>query len=120
MSADETVTGWKDGPAEDVGEQPYGFLITAHGGPEVLHAQPLDIGPPGPGEVRLRQKAIGLNFIDTYFRTGLYPMALPGGIGSEAAGIVEAVGEGVDDFVPGDRAGYFSGPPGAYASHRNV
>ena len=78
------------------------------------------VGDPGPGEVRLRQQAIGLNFIDTYFRTGLYPVELPGGLGNEAAGVVEAVGDGVSEFREGDRVGYFTGPVGAYASHRIV
>lgn len=90
------------------------------GGPEVLAAQPIAVGDPGPGEVRLRHEAVGLNFIDTYFRTGLYPVELPGGLGNEAAGIVEAVGDGLRDFAEGDRVGYFSGPVGAYATHRLV
>jgi NADPH2:quinone reductase len=90
------------------------------GGPEVLEVERGDPGPPGPGQVLLRQEAVGLNFIDTYFRTGLYPVPLPSGLGNEAAGVVEAVGEGVTDVRPGDRVGYFSGPPGAYASRRVV
>jgi NADPH2:quinone reductase len=90
------------------------------GGPEVLEAQPLDIGRPGPGEVLVRHEAVGINFIDTYFRTGLYPVELPGGLGNEAAGVVEAVGAGVADFEAGDRVGYFTGPVGAYATHRSI
>ena len=90
------------------------------GGPDVLETEPLDLGPPEPGEVLIRHEAVGLNFIDTYFRTGLYPVDLPGGLGNEAAGVVEAVGEGVADVQAGDRVGYFTGPVGAYATHRLV
>jgi len=98
------------------------FAIRFHetGGPEVLTVEPIHVGDPGPGEVRIRHKAVGLNFIDTYFRTGLYPVELPGGLGNEAAGLVEAVGVGVANFAAGDRVGYFSGPVGAYATHRLV
>lgn len=98
------------------------FAIRFHqtGGPEVLTAEPLKVGEPGRGEIRLRQEAIGLNFIDTYFRTGLYPAEVPGGLGNESAGVVEAVGEGVEGFSCGDRVGYFTGPIGAYATHRVV
>ena len=98
------------------------FAIRFHatGGPEVLKAEPINLGEPGPGQVLVRKTAIGLNFIDTYFRNGLYPAELPSGLGNEAVGIVEAVGPDVDDFVPGDRVGYFTGPPGAYATHRLV
>ena len=98
------------------------FAIRFHktGGPDVLVAEPIEVGDPGPGEVRLRHEAVGLNFIDTYFRTGLYPVDLPGGLGNEAAGVVEAAGDGVGDFAVGDRVGYFSGPVGAYATHRLV
>ena len=94
--------------------------IDSFGGPEVLQLREVEVGDPGPGEIRLRQTAIGLNYIDTYYRTGLYPLALPNGLGSEAAGIVEAVGEGVTTCAPGDRVAYSGGPPGAYASHRIV
>lgn len=99
---------------------PFAIRFRRTGGPEVLEAEPLAIAPPGPGEVLVRHEAVGLNFIDTYFRTGLYPVELPGGLGNEAAGVVEAVGEGVADFQPGDRAGYSTGPVGAYATHRSV
>jgi NADPH2:quinone reductase len=75
---------------------------------------------PGPGEVRMRNVAVGLNFIDVYHRTGLYPMALPGGLGSEAAGVVTAVGPGVTEVAPGDRVGTFGPALGAYATERNV
>ena len=99
---------------------PFAIRFETTGGPEVLRAIPIATTDPGPGEVRLRQEAVGLNFIDTYFRTGLYPVELPGGLGNEAAGVVEAVGDGVEDFAPGDRVGYFTGPVGAYATHRIV
>ena len=89
------------------------------GGPEVLRYEAVEIGQPGPGEVRLRQTAIGLNFIDVYHRNGLYPVPLPSGIGLEAAGIVEAVGEGVTLLKPGSRVAYCGGPIGAYAEARN-
>lgn len=85
------------------------------GGPEVLRLEEVAQPEPGPGEIRIRQEAIGVNFIDTYHRTGLYPVALPSGIGLEGAGMVEAVGEGVTRFQIGDRAGFCSGPIGAYA-----
>jgi NADPH2:quinone reductase len=87
------------------------------GGPEVLEVVDADPGAPGPGEVRLRQTAVGLNFIDTYHRSGLYPVALPSGIGLEAAGVVEAVGAGVALAV-GTRVAYCWGPIGAYAAVR--
>jgi NADPH:quinone reductase len=98
------------------------FAIRFHqtGGPEVLIAEPVELAAPGPGQARIRHEAVGLNFIDTYFRTGLYPVELPGGLGNEAAGIVEAVGSEVHDFRAGDRVGYFTGPVGAYATHRIV
>jgi NADPH2:quinone reductase len=89
------------------------------GGPEVLQLVTVDVPPPGPGEVRVRQTAIGLNFIDTYHRTGLYPMPLPSGLGLEAAGVVEAAGAGVT-LTPGTRIAYCWGPIGAYATHRNI
>jgi len=88
------------------------------GGPEVLQWQAVDVGKPGPGQVRLRHTAIGLNYIDTYQRSGLYPMALPSGLGSEAAGIIEEVGPGVTGLKPGDRVAYAGGPLGAYSEER--
>ncbi|HET9629788.1 MAG TPA: quinone oxidoreductase [Novosphingobium sp.] len=94
--------------------------LTAHGGPEVLEWQDVDLPPPGPGEVRMRTGAAGLNFIDVYHRTGLYPQDLPSGLGIEAAGTVEAVGAGVSEWREGDRVGVCSGPLGAYATARNV
>jgi len=93
---------------------------TRAGGPEVLEAVDLPIPTPGPGEILIRQEAIGLNFIDTYQRTGLYPVKFPAVLGLEGAGIVEAVGEGVTRFVPGDRAAYGNGPLGGYAEYHVV
>ncbi len=90
------------------------------GGPEVLEGCALEPGAPGPGQVRVRHRAIGVNFIDTYHRSGLYPLPLPSGLGSEAAGIVEVVGEGVRDLAPGDRIAYATGPVGAYAQARVI
>ena len=92
--------------------------IRATGGPEVMEYVDVDVGDPGPGEARIRQHAIGLNFIDVYFRTGLYPLPLPSGLGQEGAGVVEAVGEGVTHVQPGDRVAYAARPPGAYAEAR--
>jgi NADPH2:quinone reductase len=90
------------------------------GGPEVLQLEDVVVGRPGPGQARLRHVAVGLNFADTYFRTGLYPMALPAGMGVEASGVVEAVGEGVKNVAPGDRVTYtgFLNTLGAYSTER--
>lgn len=88
------------------------------GGPEVLTWEAVEVGDPGPGEVRIRHEAVGMNFADTYFRTGLYPAPLPAGMGVEAAGVVEAVGQGVDGFAPGDRVTYTGSPLGAYSTER--
>jgi NADPH2:quinone reductase len=94
--------------------------VHRHGGPDVLTHEDIDIGQPGPGEVRVRNRAIGLNFVDTYFRTGAYaPPSLPFTPGNEGAGEVVAVGDGVDDFAPGDRVAYV-GTLGAYAEERIV
>jgi len=90
------------------------------GGPEVLELQDLDLPPPGPGQVRIRHSVIGVNFIDTYHRSGLYPIPLPSGLGLEAAGNVEALGADVTSLKIGDRVGYCSGPIGAYAQANNV
>ena len=92
--------------------------IDRHGGPEELKIVEFDVGEPGPGEIRIRHKAVGLNFIDTYQRSGLYPFAMPLQLGMEASGIVEAVGEGVTHLKAGDRAAYASTPPGAYSELR--
>ncbi|MEN2785502.1 quinone oxidoreductase [Sphingomonas qilianensis] len=94
--------------------------ITRTGGPEVIEWIDVDLPAPAPGEVRMRNAAVGLNYIDTYHRTGLYPLALPSGLGSEAAGVIEAVGAGVDGFKVGDRVGTFGPALGAYATARNV
>ena len=93
-------------------------IIEAHGGPEQFKLVDLDVGQPGHGEVRIVQKAVGLNFIDVYQRTGLYPMQLPHAMGMEAAGIVDAIGEGVTHLNIGDRVAYASQPPGSYAEAR--
>ena len=97
---------------------PHAIRIHAHGGPEVMIFEEVAVGAPGPGEARVRHTAIGLNYIDTYHRSGLYKLTLPSGIGMEAAGIVEAVGPGVDVVSPGDRVAYCSGPLGAYSKVR--
>ena len=97
---------------------PHAIRIHATGGPEVLCWEEVEVGAPGPGQARVRQAACGLNYIDTYHRTGLYPLPLPSGIGLEGAGVVEAVGEGVTQLKPGDRVAYAGGPPGAYSEVR--
>ncbi|MGW5282928.1 quinone oxidoreductase family protein [Streptomyces collinus] len=88
------------------------------GGPDVLTWEEVTVGEPGPGEVRVRHEAVGLNFADTYFRTGLYPVRLPEGMGVEAAGVVEAVGDGVTGVAAGDRVTYTGSPLGAYSTER--
>ena len=88
------------------------------GGPEVLRLAEVEVGDPGPGQARVRHTYVAVNFIDIYFRTGRYPLPLPNGLGSDAVGIVEAVGAGVSDIKPGDRVGYLLGPQGAYADVR--
>lgn len=99
---------------------PHAIRFHKTGGPEVLVWEEVPIGRPGPGQLRLRHTAVGLNFIDVYYRSGLYPVALPSGLGSEAAGIVEEVGAGVSDFKPGDRVAYGFGPLGAYSEERLI
>ena len=89
------------------------------GPPEVMLWEDVDIDPPGPGMVTVANRAVGLNYIDTYHRNGLYPLELPSGIGLEGAGVVEAVGEGVD-FAPGERVAYCSAGFGAYAEKLNL
>ena len=88
------------------------------GGPEVLKLETVEVGEPGPGQARVRHSYVAVNFIDIYFRTGQYPLQLPNGIGSDAVGVVEAVGPGVIDIRVGDRVGYLIGPQGAYADVR--
>lgn len=92
--------------------------IKSNGGPEVMEYVDVDVPAPGPGEALIRQAACGLNFIDVYFRTGLYAQTLPAGLGMEGAGVVEAVGTGVSHVQPGDRVAYAGRPPGAYAEAR--
>ncbi|MEE8443868.1 MAG: alcohol dehydrogenase catalytic domain-containing protein, partial [Alphaproteobacteria bacterium] len=97
----------------------HAIRIHEQGGPEVLRWEEVEVGTPGAGEVLLRQTAIGLNFLDVYHRNGAYPLAeLPTAIGMEAAGIVEAVGDGVNDLKPGDRVAYAGYRPGSYAEAR--
>ncbi len=93
--------------------------IRQHGGPEVLEAFDETLPPPAAGEVQLRHTAIGLNFIDTYFRAGVYKAPLPHGLGQEAAGVITAIGPGVGGFAIGDRVAYGTGPLGAYSERRN-
>jgi len=92
--------------------------IQQYGGPEVMHLVDVKVGDPGPGEIRIRHHACGLNFIDVYQRTGLYPNPLPLNLGMEGAGVIEAVGEGVSHLKVGDRAAYASTPPGSYSEVR--
>src|ERR1700746_1678277 len=89
-----------------------------NGGPEVLEWQQVEVGKPGQGQVRLRHTAVGLNYIDTYHRSGLYQLPMPSGLGSEGAGVIEEVGPGVSGLKPGDRVAYAGGPLGAYADQR--
>ncbi|MEN8751895.1 MAG: alcohol dehydrogenase catalytic domain-containing protein, partial [Desulfobacterales bacterium] len=97
------------------------IVINQTGGPEVLRWVDYDPGQPGPGEVRLRHEAVGLNFIDVYHRTGLYPLpSLPAVPGMEGSGTVEAVGDGVTEVAEGDRVAYAGLPPGAYAQVRRI
>ncbi|WP_246804191.1 alcohol dehydrogenase catalytic domain-containing protein [Desulfosarcina cetonica] len=100
---------------------PKAIRIHQTGDPTVMRWEPFDPGEPAPGEVRLRQEAVGLNFIDIYHRTGLYPLpTLPAIPGLEGAGVVESVGEGVTEFKAGDRVAYAGVPPGAYAQVRCI
>ena len=100
----------------------YAIRFHKAGGPEVLQLEEVAVGLPGPGQVRLRHVAVGLNFADTYFRSGLYPVALPAGMGVEAAGVVEAVGEGVTNVAAGDKVTYtgFLNTLGAYSTERLI
>ncbi len=99
---------------------PHAIRIHQTGGPEVLTWEEVPLAEPAEGEVRLRHEAVGLNYIDTYHRCGMYPLSLPSGIGLEGAGVVEAVGAGVTELAPGDRVAYAGGPIGAYAEVRNM
>ena len=98
----------------------HAIRIHTPGGPEVMSWDKLDVPPPGPGEVRVRHTAVGLNYIDTYHRSGAYKLPLPSGLGQEAAGVVEAVGPGVADLKVGQRVAYGTGPIGAYSESRNM
>jgi NADPH2:quinone reductase len=100
--------------------EPYAFILRENGGPEILETELIDIPRPETGQVLVRHEAVGLNFIDTYHRSGLYKLPLPCGLGIEAAGVVEGVGGEVSGFREGDRVGYFTGTPGAYATHRAI
>src|SRR5262245_55068151 len=93
---------------------PKAIRVHRTGGPEVLNWEEVAVGDPGDGQARVRHTAIGVNFVDTYHRSGLYAMPLPGGLGSEGAGVVEAIGPGVSHVRPGDRVAYAGGPPGSY------
>jgi NADPH2:quinone reductase len=97
---------------------PHAIRVHETGGPEVLRWEEVEVGEPGPGEARLRQTAVGVNFIDLHLRKGLYPVTLPSGLGTEAAGVVTAIGPGVTEVKPGDRVAYVGGPLGAYAEER--
>jgi NADPH2:quinone reductase len=94
--------------------------IEQHGGPEVIQWVDVDLPDPGPGEVRIRSTAVGLNFIEIYQRTGLYQLKLPSGLGTESVGVIEALGAGVTDFAVGDRVGTFGPTIGSYGTHRNL
>src|SRR5262249_44581431 len=96
----------------------YAIRFEKSGGPDVLSFQQVEVGKPGPGQVRLRHTAVGLNYIDTYHRSGLYQLHMPSGLGSEGAGVVEEVGSGVSGLKPGDRVAYAGGPIGSYAEER--
>ncbi len=98
---------------------PHAIRFHKTGGPEVLQWDEVQVGKPGPGEARVRHTAVGLNYVETYFRSGLYPApAMPSGLGTEAAGVVEEVGAGVSDVKVGDRVAYVGGPLGAYSETR--
>ena len=98
----------------------HAIVIHKQGGPEEMRWEEIDVGAPGPGQVRLKQTAIGLNYIDCYHRSGLYPLEMPSGIGMEAAGVVEALGDGVSGLAVGDRGAYAGPPPGSYTEERNM
>lgn len=100
-------------------ERPWRMVVRRFGGPEEIEREEFEPGSPGPGELLIANEAIGLNYIDTYFRTGLYPAELPLALGSESAGRVLEVGSGVSEFTSGDRVGCVSAP-GAYATHRMI
>lgn len=94
--------------------------IHEQGGPDVMKWETVDVPAPGPGQISVTHKAVGLNYIDCYHRSGLYPLPMPAGIGMEGAGVVDAVGNGVSDLAVGDRVAYAAGPPGSYAEQRVI
>lgn len=96
----------------------HAIRIHQQGGPELMQWEDVPVGDPGPGQARVRHTAVGVNYIDTYHRSGLYKLPLPTGLGSEGAGVVEAVGPGVTDIKAGDRVAYCGGPPGSYSEVR--
>jgi NADPH2:quinone reductase len=98
--------------------QPHAIRIAAQGSPDVMRLEPVSLPEPAAGEALVKQTAVGINFLDVYHRSGVYPLQVPTGIGSEAAGVVERVGPGVTEIKPGDRVGYVHNVPGSYASHR--
>ena len=115
------MDGGRDAAARNTEEHmSHAIRFHATGGPEVLKYEEVPVGEPGPGEARIRNTAIGVNYIDTYHRSGLYPLPLPSGVGTEAAGVVEAVGANVDWVKPGDRVAMCTGPIGAYSTERIV
>jgi NADPH2:quinone reductase len=97
---------------------PHAIRIAAQGAPDVMTLEPITLPDPGAGEALVRQTAVGINYLDVYHRSGMYPLPVPTGIGSEAAGVVERVGPGVTEVAPGDRVAYVHNVPGSYASHR--
>ena len=99
---------------------PKSIIITKNGGPEVLELQDVNVGSPGPDEIKVTNHAIGLNYIDTYHRSGLYPLPLPSGIGLEGAGKIDEIGENVTEFNKGDKIAYASTPIGAYSEQRII
>jgi len=106
--------------ANDTMTEDFRVVASRPGGPEVLALEFLTAQPPGPAELRIRQEAVGVNFVDTYYRSGLYPHPMPGGVGGEAAGVVEAIGRQVTGFAVGDRVAYGTGGQGSYATVRNL
>ena len=99
---------------------PKSIIIKKNGGPEVLELQDDNVGSPGPDEIKVTNHAIGLNYIDTYHRSGLYPLTLPSGIGLEAAGKIDEIGSNVNEFNKGDNIAYASIPLGAYSQQRII
>ena len=99
---------------------PKSIIVKKNGGPEVLEINDVILEPPGPSEIRIKNLAIGLNYIDTYHRSGLYPIKLPHGIGLEGAGIIQEIGSQVKNFSKGDNVAYAAPPLGSYSEERNI